>query len=137
MKVKYFSVVLAVLTLLSIFPLTASATPNQGITPYWLNTGVVSCKIGFPDDGFGYADAHVMGHPTVNKITADVYVYRQVGSAWIYVGEEHKSVNSCSLTISCQFTPISGAYYRADYTFVVTKNGVDETITNTTYKTCP
>ena len=29
-----------------------------------------------------------------------------------------------------------GAYYRADYTFVVTKNGVDETIPNTVYKTC-
>ena len=56
-----------------------------------------------------------MGHPTANKIKADVYVYRQVGSAWVYVGEEHKTVNSSSLTISCKFNSIEGAYYRADY----------------------
>ena len=77
-----------------------------------------------------------MGHPTTNKITAEVYVYRQVGSSWVYVGEEHKTVNSNSLTLSCKFNSMKGAYYRADYTFVVTKNSVNETITKTTYKTC-
>lgn len=122
--------------LFSIAPLAINAASNNEIAPYWQNTGAVSCKIRFPDDGYRYAEAHVMGHPTANKIKADVYVYKQVGSAWIYVGEAHKTVDSCSLTISCQFTPIKGAYYRADYTFVVTKNGVDETIPNTVYKTC-
>lgn len=137
MKTKFIAAFLAIIALLAVIPLTASGAANDEIAPYWQNTGVVSCKIGFSDDGYGYAEAHVMGHPTANKIKADVYVYRQVGSAWVYVGEEHKTVNSSSLTISCKFNSIEGAYYRADYTLVVTKNGVDETITNTVYKTCP
>lgn len=41
-----------------------------------------------------------------------------------------------TLTLSCKFNSMKGAYYRADYTFVVTKNSVNETITKTTYKTC-
>lgn len=137
MKAKFIAAFLAIIALLAVIPLTASGASNDAIAPCWQNTGVVSCKIGFSDDGYGYAEAHVMGHPTANKIKADVYVYRQVGSAWVYVGEEHKTVNSSSLTISCKFNSIEGAYYRADYTLVVTKNGVDETITNTVYKTCP
>ena len=122
--------------LVTFIPCTVSATTAEDpISPRWDNTGMVSCMIGFPDDGYGYAEAHVMGHPTANKIHADVYVYRQVGSSWVYVGEAHKTVDSCSLSISCRFNPIDGSYYRADYTFIVTKNGVDETITQTKYKT--
>lgn len=136
MRIKIISVFLAVMTLLSIAPLAANATAGNEIAPYWQNTGAVSCKIGFPGDGYGYAEAHVMGHPTASKIQSDVYVYRQVGSSWVYVAEEHEIEYCCSSTISCQFTPIQGAYYRADYTFVVTKGEVDETITNTVYKTC-
>lgn len=136
MKTKIISFVLLIVTILSLVPCTVNASSAEDtVSPCWENTGMVSCMIGFPDDGYGYAEAHVMGHPTANKISADVYVYRQVGSSWVYVGEAHKTVESCSLSISCQFTPIEGAYYRADYTFVVTKDGVDETITETKYKT--
>ena len=132
MKNKLLVFLLISVTILSIIPFTASAAViDDTIAPLWQNTGMVSCMIGFPDDGYGYAEAHVMGHPTANKIQADVYVYRQVGSYWVYVGEAHKTVESCSLSISCKFNPIDGA----DYTFVVTKDGVNETITQTKYKT--
>ena len=126
---KRISLLLAIITLISVFSASVSAAVADPVKPRWKNTGVVSCLIGFPDDGYGYAEGHVMGHPTVNKITADVYVYRQSGDDWIYAGEEHKTVYSASLNISCKFEPIDGAYYKADYTFVVTKNGVDELIT--------
>ena len=135
MKRKLIAFILMVVTILSIIPCTASAAVVDTVAPFWLNTGSVSCKIGFPDDGYGYAEACVMGHPTVSEIQGDVYVYRKVGSSWVYVGEEHKTVASCTLIISCKFTPVDGAYYRADYTFTVTKNGVDEVITQTKYKT--
>jgi hypothetical protein len=136
LKTKIISFILLISVLSTIIPCAVSAAAvNDMVSPAWSNTGMVSCMIGFPDDGYGYAEAHVMGHPTANKIHADVYVYRQVGSSWVYVGETHKTVESCSLSISCKFTPIDGAYYRADYTFVVTKDGVDETISQTKYKT--
>ena len=127
MKRKLIAFILTIVAILAIVPSMASAAAAGGtVVPCWQNTGSVSCKIGFPDDGYGYAEAYVMGHPTV---------YRQVGSSWVYVGEAHKTVESCSLILSCKFDPIDGAYYRADYTFVVTKGGVDEVITQTKYKT--
>lgn len=136
MKIKIISFVLLIVTILSIVPCTVSAaTADNSVSPLWINTGSVSCKIGFPDDGYGYAEACVMGHPTASKIHGDVYVYRQVGTSWVYVGEEHKTVDSCTLILSCKFDPVDGAYYRADYTFTVTKNNVDEVITQTKYKT--
>ncbi len=138
MKRKIIILILTVIMLVSSIPCVSSAASGgNAAAPCWQNTGVVSCKIEFLNDGYGYAAAHVMGHPGANKIHGDVYVYRKVGSAlWVLVGEEHKTVESCSLTICCKFTPIKGEYYRANYTFVVTKNGVDETITHTRYKTC-
>ncbi len=136
MKLKLLTLLLALVTLCSVIPVGVSAANvEETVSPCWSNTGMISCKVGFPDDGYGYAEAHVMGHPTANRIKADVYVYRQVGSSWVYVAEEHETVDKCSLTISCKFVPVDGAYYRADYTFVVTKNGTDETITQTKYKT--
>lgn len=136
MKRKLISLILTLVTILSIVPCTVSAaTVDDTVAPMWQNTGAISCKIGFPDDGYGYAEAYVMGHPTVTQIHGDVYVYKQVGSSWVYVSEEHKTVESCSLILSCKFDPVDGAYYRADYTFTVTKNGIDEVITQTKYKT--
>lgn len=135
-KVKSISLLLALISVMMIMPIsTSAATVDNAVAPLWQNTAIVICNIVFPGDGYGYAEGHVMGHSTVNKITADVYVYKQVGSSWEYVAEKHETVNNCSLTISCPFSPEDGTYYRADYTFVVTKNGVDETITETKFKT--
>lgn len=137
MKRKIIIFIITITMIISSIPCVVGAASGGGniAAPNWQNTAVVSCKIGFPDDGYGYAEAHVMGHLDASNIKADVYVYRQEGSDWIYVGEEHKSAAKSSLTISCKFTPIDGAYYRADYTLVVTKNGVDEKIEQTRYKT--
>ena len=135
MKTKTIALILMVVTIVSILPYTVNAaSADNTISPLWQNTNFVDCYIMTDSNGYAYAEASVWGYPAVNKITADVYVYKQVGSSWVYVGEEHKTVNDCTLIISCKFTPTQGSYYRADYTFVVTKNGVNETINRTEYK---
>ena len=136
MKTKAIALILMIVTIVSLLPCTVNAaSADNTVSPLWQNTRIIDCYILTDSNGDAYAEASVMGQLTANKITADVYVYRQVGSYWLYVGEDHETVNSCSLIISYKFTPIEGAYYRADFTFVVTKNGVDETITRTEYKT--
>lgn len=135
MKKRIISIILAAIAIVSMIPCSVGAAAADEVAPCWDNTSALSCKISFPGDGYGYAEGFVMGYFSVSKITADVYVYRQVGSSWVYVAEEHTTVNSSSLGISCKFTPVSGAYYKAVFTFVVTMNGVDETITDTAYKT--
>mgnify|MGYP004577977035 len=53
MEVKIISVLLVSVMIFSIAPLAINAASNNEIAPYWQNTGAVSCKIGFPDDGYG------------------------------------------------------------------------------------
>ena len=135
-SMKCLSLVLALVTIILAMSVTTSAANHEPeITPLWDNTAIIICNVLFPDNNHGYAEANIMGHVTATHIEADVYVYRQEGSRWVYVTEKHAEIDDCTLTISCEFVPTNGTYYRADYTFTVTKNGVDETITKTKYKT--
>ena len=136
-KTKAIALILIIVTIVSLLPCTViAASADNTISPLWQNTHIVNCYLFENDDEYAYAEATIIGEPTVSKITVDVYVYQQVGSAWMYVGQDHKTVNNNRLlAISYRFTPKQGSSYRADFTFVVTKNGVDETINTTKYLT--
>ena len=135
---KSFKIMVTLMAVLSLvmcmaMPIQAAVVDNQ-IQPQWDNTATLTLMLEFPGDG--YAEATIMGKTGVTKIVADVFVYRQSGSSWVYVAETHKTINGMYGIVSCQFTPINGAYYRAEYTFTVTKGGVDEVICKTKYATC-
>jgi hypothetical protein len=135
---KMLVALLAATLMISALPLSASAAAiDNEATPWWTNTTKVACSIAFLDDGYGYADAQVIGKFGVTNVAVDVYVYCLVNGVWVYVTEQHDSAQAMSLISSCQFTPTSGCTYRADYTFTVTKNGVDQVITKITTKVCP
>ena len=135
MRFKLFATMVAVVTLLMCMAMPIqAAVVEPDVTPLWNNTATLTLTLGFPD--YGYAEATIVGKSGVTKIVADVYVYRQSGSSWIYVDEEHLTVNDMFAVISCQFTAINGVYYRADYTFTVTKGSVNEVINKTQYRTC-
>ncbi|MBO5042307.1 MAG: hypothetical protein J6D87_05020 [Clostridia bacterium] len=139
MKVRFkmLAVAMAVLTLLLCMavPIQA-AVVKPDVEPNWQNTAAITLALSFLDDGYGYAEANVIGEPGVNKIVVDIYVYRQVGDSWVLVGEEHDTYYGISTLVSCRFNAFNRAYYRADYFFTVTRNNVDETISKTKYRTC-
>lgn len=132
---KMLAMILAVLTLLvyMTMPIQA-AVVEPDVTPMWENTATITLNLTFPDDG--YAEASICGQLGVTKIIIDVYVYRQIGSSWALVGEEHTTINDMAGSISCRFNTINRAYYRAEYTFTVTKDNIDEVINKTQYRTC-
>ncbi len=133
---KMLAMMMAIVTMLLCMVMPAhAAAVEPDVTPLWTNTNQITITLSFPD--YGYADASIVGKVGVTKIVMDTYVYRQSGSSWIYVNEAHQTfTNSMAGGLSCKFTPIKGAYYRAEYTFTVTRNGVDEVITKTQYRTC-
>lgn len=135
MRCKMLAMLMAVLTmfLCVVMPINA-AIAEPDVEPLWENTASVTISLGFPDDG--YAEATVFGKSGVTQIIIDVYVYRQSGSSWIYVAQKHATISNRIGSISCQFTAMSNTYYRADYTFTITRNGVDEIIQETKYRTC-
>ena len=132
---KMLAMILAVLTILVYMTMPIhAAVVEPDVRPMWENTATITLNLTFPDDG--YAEASICGQFGVTKIVIDVYVYRQVGSSWTLVGEEHTTINGMAGSISCRFNTINRAYYRADYTFTVTKNNVDEIINETQSRTC-
>ena len=135
MRCKMLAMLMAVLTmfLCMVMPINA-AIAEPDVEPLWTNTNHITITLSFPDNG--YAEASIIGKTGVTKITIDIYVHRQSGSSWIYVNEAHQTFYNIGGGLSCKFTPVDGAYYRATYTFTVTKNGVDEVITETQYRTC-
>ena len=66
---------------------------------------------------------------------AEVKVYRKSWFVWRYVDGETVTVNSITGMLSCIFTATQGTEYKAEYKFTVTKNGVDEVVEKTQYKT--
>ena len=135
LRFKMLAVAMAVLTMLLCMavPIQA-AVVEPDVEPNWQNTSSMTLTMSFPDDG--YATATITGESGVTQIIIDIYVYRQSGSYWIQVGEAHTTTHGILADLSCQFNSIKRAYYRADYTFTVTKNGVDEIINKSQYKTC-
>ena len=127
--IKIFALLMSISFIFSI-SMFVSAAKEETVEPRWANVSTVSCSIGADK-----VQTTVRGVPGVSKITLDIYVYVQSGSSWSYVTENHKTVNSMLLNDTFTFNMIAGGYYRADFTIVVTKNGVNETITQTKYYT--
>lgn len=137
LRFKMLAAVMAALTMLLCMavPIQA-AVVKPDVEPNWENTEVITLTMGFLDDGYGYAEASVIGDTNASKIVVDIYVYRQVGTSWVLVGEQHETHYDSVALVSCRFNAFNRAYYRAEYIFTVTKNNIDEVITKTKYKTC-
>ncbi|MBQ8310931.1 MAG: hypothetical protein IJX80_07965 [Clostridia bacterium] len=118
----------------TVLPVGAAQVDEEVAQPYWTNTSHISAIMNFVD-GVGYADAALNGKFGSTETLIDVVVYRQSGSDWIYVAEEHASAEGMTVGISCEFTPTVGTYYKAEYTFTVYRNGTGEVVARDVYKT--
>lgn len=128
---------ITLLTSVTLIPANAAiADPGETVMPLWDNTATIHLAIDFNPNGYGYAEATVIGVPGVTKIVVDIQVFRQYGTSWVSVAEKEITVNSLNGLFSCPFVPVEGAYYKADYTITVSKNNVDEIINKTIYDTC-
>ncbi len=133
---KVFLILISVILLLASIPVAASAAQvdDELIQPLWDNTQSITANITFNTDG-AIANALVQGKVGTTKIAIDIYVYRQVGSSWVYVTEAHDSKSARVFNLNCDFNATAEVYYRADYTVTVTKSGTDEVINKTIYRT--
>lgn len=112
----------------------AAATPSIA-EPLWDNTARLSGNIDF-DDTVGIAHMRATGKTGVTQINGSVVVYKLVGSEWVYVAQDSKSVNTLSCYLEIEFTAEVGYEYKAEFTFVVYKNGIGETVQSTLTKVC-
>lgn len=111
-----------------------AAMPENTVQPLWDNTNIIDCTVLFID-GVGYAECVAHAKYGSTSIKTDIYVYSLGDEVWIYVAELHNIKNAISSVSSCTFEAELNETYRVDYTFTVTRNGIDEVITRTVYDT--
>ena len=132
---KTITILISVLLLMSIIAIPVNAAvPGNTVQPLWDNTSVIDCTLAAVD-GIGYAECVVKSQPGASSIKTDIVVYEAPGNIWIYKTELHDIKYTRVSGVSCPFSVNVGCHYRADYTFTVTKNGIDEVITRTLYFT--
>ena len=112
-------------------------TTSYAVEPRWSNTGSITYGIVFDASTSGHASIGVTGKIGTSRIECEIIVYRQVGTSWVYVTSDNDAIDDGALDFDVQFTGISGAYYKADYTVTVYRNGTAEVIELTDYETCP
>lgn len=134
---KIISIILAAIMMASFSTaINAAVVPSDEIMPLWDNISSLRNSIVF-NGTQGTVSCEVLGDAGTT-VTGKVKVYRQTSSgAWSYVGAKSGSSTTRSLILSMDFTAVSGAYYKSVLTVTVTKNGVAEEASKTSYKTCP
>lgn len=113
---------------------TYARAPN--VSPLWNNIMQLYGTIVF-DGTDGTASGSVLGKSGTTSISGTLTVYRQSGSSWVYVDSTSGTSSTNKLTLECEFTSVSGCYYKSVYEVSVTINGITEPETKTTYETCP
>ena len=114
----------------------AATAPESEIMPLWDNISSLINAFSF-SGSMGTVDCEIYGDAGTT-VTANVKVYRQTSTgAWSLVGYDSGSSDTRSLFLTAHFNAVSGTYYKSVLTATVYKNGVGETATRTSYKTCP
>ena len=133
---KFLSTFLAVVILLSLCIPANAALPENEIMPLWENIRSIENALSF-DGTIGYVDCEIKGD-SGTTVVANVKIFKQTSSgAWSLVKIDSASSTTRTLAFGTDFTAVRGAYYKAVLTVHVTKNDAVETVTKTSYKTCP
>ena len=134
---KSISLILTLVMFLSMGIYTNAATvPESDIMPLWDNISSLTNAFSF-SGSIGTVDSEIYGDAGTT-VTGNLKVYRQTSSgSWSLAGYDSGSSDTRSLVLTANFSAVSGAYYKAVLTATVYKDGVGETATRTSYKTCP
>ena len=134
---KIIAIILSAVMLVSYgLSVNAAVIPETEITPMWENTSSMANSMGF-NGTTGIVECEILGDAGTT-VSAIVRVYRQTEvGGWTYIGGKRASSDTRSLIFSMTYGAIKGFQYKAVLEATVTKNGVDEVITKTSYKTCP
>lgn len=125
-----------ILICICILGMATGVHAENTIVPLWDNINRLTVNITF-DGTAGKASAYVADATYSAEISGTLTVYKQTKAGWLFICRETGESNRGVLSLSANFTGESGAYYKAEFSVTVTKNGVSEPATKVAYKTCP
>ncbi len=107
----------------------------ETIEPLWVNIRDMRNPITFVGTA-GNASGILMGESGTTEMTGSLKVYKETDRGWVFVASDSDSVTGTSMTLSVDFTGVSGGYYKSVFSVTVTRNGVEEAETKTEYAYC-
>ncbi len=131
---KFVSVMLACFCLVGLSLGVYAA--GSAVTPLWDNFDNMVTKVVFSGTS-GTATASVSESTYSADVTGTLTVYKQTKAGWLFIRRDSGESSRGALSLEVNFTGESGAYYKAEFSVTVTKDGVSESETQTAYKTCP
>lgn len=132
---KLLTLILVFATIFCFATSTFAALPET-VVPMWNNIRQMSNDLVFNGTS-GIADTMVFGKSGTTRITGTLTVYVQTSNGWEIVDSTSGSSTSLYLSMTINFTGTPGKYYKSVLNITVTINGVNESETMTSYKTCP
>ncbi len=131
---KIYSLFIAGIFLLSCCIGIQAALPET-IEPLW--NIILNMENIFTFDGTeGIVRAEFDGDSGTTEVSGSLKVYKETDRGWVFVASDSDSVTGDSMTLSVEFTGVSGGYYKSVFSVTVTRNGVEETETKTAYAWC-
>lgn len=134
---KKFLVLLMSVVLLTVgivLPVSAAASADDVAVPYWTNTNSIATTITFTN-GMGYAEGAVVGKFGSSSAQAEVRLYIQTADGWDFLGDDYDSRSGMTAAVSYEFVPVLNATYKAEFTFIVYRNGVSEAVSEEVIET--
>lgn len=107
----------------------------ESLEPLWDNIRDMRNTITF-DGTEGTANAELDGKSGTTEISGSLKVYKETDRGWVFVASDSDSNDGTYLSLSVDFTGVSGGYYKSVFSVTVTRNGVEETETKTAYAWC-
>lgn len=106
-------------------------------SPQWANIIRMASVIVF-DGQDGNASATVYAKSGATRVEGTLTVYKASGGIWEYVDSASETTTTNTyVSLSVDFDAVSGGYYKSVFEVKVTRNGIEESETKYSYKTCP
>lgn len=132
---KIYSILQAILVI-GCLCLSVYAAVPETVTPLWDNINVITNDITFNGTS-GNATAAITGKSGTTEIIGTLALYEKVGTKWEYIDQCSDSNEDRHLVLSVDFTAEPEVEYKSVLNVLVTKDGMNEVETDTTYATCP
>ena len=133
-KTTFISILLVILFSFSIVS-SAAVINDETVVPLWDNISTINVHMNFV--GTEGAVTGTIASKYADELRGTLVVYKQTDSGyWSYVGSAVETTTALAMAVTVEFEGELSGYYKAVFTVTATKDGVDETVTRTTYRTC-
>ena len=138
MKIKNrICIILVSLAMLLLMPSVAFAALPPSAEIQWTNTKAVGCNILISGTS-GSIAANIIGNSgTTVRATVEFYMIKNGVRTTLYMASTPSNHSLSFAAFTCDFTPESGATYYLNLNGVVSKNGIDERISDSDIETVP